>query len=127
MKLLGLASLIVIVAVIAIFAIFMQQKPAVPEDYDTFAKCLTEKGAKMYGSELCTHCQDQKESFGDSWQYVTYVECHSYMGGQAPACIGAGITAYPTWEFGDGNRQLGFMEFQDLSAASGCSLGDATG
>lgn len=29
----------------------------------------------MYGSVNCPHCQKQKAMFGDSFQYVTYVEC----------------------------------------------------
>ncbi len=107
---------------VVIFVFFMLQKPQVPADYDSFAKCLTEKGVKMYGSALCSHCTAQKEAFGESWQYVAYVECSSPAGGQTQACMDANITAYPAWEFGDKKRQLGFMEFKQLSDASGCPL-----
>ncbi|MDD5171757.1 MAG: hypothetical protein PHF60_01855 [Candidatus ainarchaeum sp.] len=127
MKILDAALIVAIAAIVLIFAFFMMNPAPKPTgDYTAFAKCLTENGAKMYGSELCTHCEDQKESFGDSWQYVTYVECHAPMGGQNQACIDAGITAYPTWEFKDKTRHVGFMEFQELSQASGCPL-NATG
>lgn len=34
---------------------------------DDFAKCLTEKGAKMYGTSWCGHCKNQKALFGDSF------------------------------------------------------------
>ncbi|NYZ73922.1 hypothetical protein H0O00_02155 [Candidatus Micrarchaeota archaeon] len=122
MKLQQLAPLVVIAAVVMIFAFFMLQTPQVPADYDAFAKCLTEKGAKMYGSELCPHCDDQKEAFGDSWQYVTYVECRSPLGGQTEACMDAGIKAYPTWEFADSSRKTGFLQFKQLSDAIGCPL-----
>lgn len=127
MKLLDAVSILAIVAVIAIFIFFAMQPKAAPADYDVFAKCLTEKGAKMYGSELCTHCQEQKESFGESWQYVTYVECHSQMGSQTQACTDAGIKAYPTWEFADKSRTVGTMEFDQLSEATGCALDNKAG
>jgi hypothetical protein len=43
--------------------------------YDTFAKCLTAHGAKMYGLYWCPHCIEQKKMFGESFRYVDYVEC----------------------------------------------------
>ena len=41
--------------------------------YDSFAKCLTSKQAKMYGLYWCPHCADQKAEFGESFHYVSYV------------------------------------------------------
>ena len=29
----------------------------------------------MYGAYWCPHCQAQKKVFGESFQYVPYVEC----------------------------------------------------
>ena len=43
--------------------------------YDSFAKCLATKQAKMYGLYWCPHCIEQKEMFGEAFQYVPYVEC----------------------------------------------------
>ncbi len=43
--------------------------------FDTFAKCLAAKQAKMYGAYWCPHCAEQKEMFESSFQYVPYVEC----------------------------------------------------
>ena len=45
------------------------------KNLDTFAQCLTDNGATMYGSATCPHCQKQKAAFGDSFQKITYVEC----------------------------------------------------
>ena len=42
---------------------------------DAFAQCVAEKQAKMYGLYWCTHCAEQKEMFGSSFQYIPYVEC----------------------------------------------------
>lgn len=61
------------------------------------AKCLTEKGAKFYGTSWCNHCKTQKELFGDSMQYVDYVECTQ----KQQTCAAAGIRAYPTWIIND--------------------------
>jgi len=70
------------------------------EKYDTFAKCLTEKGVKMYGAFWCGHCQNQKKAFGDSFKYVTYIECaEPNSQKQLEICAKEGITGYPTWVF----------------------------
>ena len=43
--------------------------------HDAFARCLTERGVKMYGAWWCPHCVEQKEMFGASFEYAPYVEC----------------------------------------------------
>ena len=63
------------------------------KNYDEFAKCLTQKGAVMYGAEWCPHCKDQKAAFGDSFKYINYVECPD----NTQLCIDKGIQGYPTW------------------------------
>jgi hypothetical protein len=88
-----------------------------------FAKCLSDKGLKMYGAYWCPHCKEQKEMFGDAWQHVVYVECSLPGGkGQTEECKNAGITAYPTWELPDGKRIQGLLSLEQLSALSGCPL-----
>ncbi len=62
-------------------------------DKDTFAKCLTEKGWVMYGAEWCSHCKDQKALFGDSFQYIKYVECPDNI----QLCLDRGVNGYPSW------------------------------
>lgn len=94
-----------------------------PADYPAFAKCLTQKGVKMYGAYWCGHCMSQKAAFGDSWKYVNYVECSDADGIQTPACRAAGITSYPAWDFGNGSRRGGELSFWELAAISGCPLG----
>lgn len=83
------------------------------------AKALTAAGAKMYGAYWCSHCQDQKEEFGDAFRYVTYVECapdknNPYT--QSAACKAANIEGYPTWVFADGTRVESVMSFNELAA-----------
>ena len=92
--------------------------------YDDFAKCLTEQGAKFYGAYWCPHCENQKGMFGNSIDYVNYIECSlPNRAGQTEECIQAGIKSYPTWEFQDGKRVEGVMSFEQLSQNSGCGLG----
>ena len=88
------------------------------QNYDDFAKCLTEKGVIMYGSEYCSHCSNQKEMFGDSFQYINYVECSE----NPELCTEMGILAIPTWYI-NGNLYTGEKTIQELSNLSGCSVG----
>jgi hypothetical protein len=91
--------------------------------YDDFAKCLTDSGAKMYGTYWCPFCQQQKDMFAKSWKHVEYVECSlPNRGGQTAECNAAGIKAYPTWEFADGQRFEGLLNLQQLSQITGCPL-----
>lgn len=86
-------------------------------DLDSFAQCLTEKGATMYGSRFCSHCSDQKDMFGDSFQYIDYVECSE----DKQACAEAGIRAYPSWVI-DGDVVVGKQPLHKLAGLSMCSL-----
>jgi hypothetical protein len=60
---------------------------------DDFAKCVTEKGWTMYGAVWCSHCKDQKELFGEAFQYIKYVECPDNI----QLCLDKGVNGYPTW------------------------------
>jgi hypothetical protein len=90
---------------------------------DAFAQCLSGKQAKMYGAFWCPHCADQKELFGSSFQYVSYIEC-GVKGQKEPAqaCVDAGIKHFPTWQFSDGARVEGTQPLTSLSDRTGCSL-----
>ena len=92
---------------------------------DNFSKCLTQKGAKMYGAFWCPHCNAQKEAFGSSIQYITYIECSKPdRSGQFDVCTEAGVNGYPTWDFGTGvNGQIvGEATFQQLARKTNCAL-----
>lgn len=88
-----------------------------PGKYDTFAKCLTEKGAAMYGTDWCSHCKNQKKMFGNSFQYVYYVDCDRNQN----ECLGAGVRGYPTWKI-DGENYPGEQQLYRLASLSGCEL-----
>ena len=77
----------------------------------------------MYGAYWCSHCQNQKKAFGNSWQYVKYIEC-ALPGGQAQTevCLQAGIKVYPTWEFADDQKIEGELSLSELATKTNCVL-----
>ena len=79
------------------------------------AQCLTDKGAVMYGTEWCPHCQNQKAMFGDDFQYINYVDCEQNQ----EACQAAGIQGFPTWSI-DGKLYPGEQKLPQLASLAGC-------
>ncbi|MDP2638897.1 MAG: hypothetical protein Q8P06_01870 [Candidatus Azambacteria bacterium] len=112
--------LIAIIALIAIiFVAFYFYKPAPPNTaLDEFAQCLAAKDITMYGAAWCSHCQNEKKSFGDSFKFVPYVECPD----NTQICLEKGINGYPTWIFPDDRKLVGEQGLKKLSQKSGCPL-----
>ena len=93
--------------------------------YDSFARCLGDRGVKMYGAWWCPHCQEQKEMFRASFDYAPYVECgvKGDLKGQNPVCKDEGIKHFPTWQFPPmGERVERVFTLEELSDRTGCSL-----
>jgi hypothetical protein len=92
--------------------------------YDSFARCLATKNARMYGLYWCPHCADQKREFGSSFRYVPYVECASENDPHelTPTCKAAGVKLFPSWQFGADPPKEGVLTLQELSQKTGCSL-----
>jgi hypothetical protein len=94
-------------------------EPPVPSGfYDDFAKCLTQKGAVMYGLATCSHCLDQKKMFGSSFQYVTYVECSI----DSALCQSKGVESVPVWEITGSLITPGAVSLTQLSVLTSCPL-----
>ena len=94
-----------------------------PSKYDDFATCVDQSGATFYGAYWCPHCNDQKALFGKSASKLPYTECSLPGGqGQNTMCNQVGITAYPTWEFTEGDRVEGVLSLEELSTRTGCPL-----
>lgn len=85
---------------------------------DAFAQCLADEQVVMYGADWCSHCQNEKKAFGDSFRLVPYVECPD----NPQQCLQAGVKGYPTWVFPDGKKLAGEQGLEKLSKESGCSL-----
>lgn len=90
--------------------------------YDSFAQCLTDAGAKFYGAFWCPHCQAQKKLFENS-KKLPYIECSTPdTKGQTQVCIDAKVTGYPTWDFADGSRADGEQTLEELATKTNCLL-----
>jgi glutaredoxin len=108
-----------IIGIIVVLAGYGMFKSATsPGDYDDFADCLTNKGIKMYGTEWCSHCKDQKELFGKSFKKVDYIDCDA----RRSECKDAGVNSYPTWII-DGEQYSGTQSLRELVELSDCNLG----
>jgi hypothetical protein len=82
---------------------------------EDFARCLTEKGVKMYGSVTCLHCANQKALFKDAFKYINYIECLS----NPEQC--SGLEGVPAWEI-NGKIAIGEQSLNKLAELSGCVL-----
>jgi predicted lactoylglutathione lyase len=105
--------MIAVAVILIVIFIFNNQ-----QDYDEFTKCLTEKGISMGGTEWCSHCKNQKEMFGSSFQYVDYHDCDL----EQEWCTEKGITGYPTWILSDGSKHPGEQKLSTLAELSGCEI-----
>jgi hypothetical protein len=93
--------------------------------YDAFAHCLKDRGVKMYGAYWCPHCQEQKEEFGASFEFVPYVECgvQGDVRAETQACKDQDVKHFPTWQFPPtGEREERVFSLESLSDKTGCSL-----
>lgn len=113
-------SLVLIVIALALIFNFDTKKPG---KYDDFAQCITNSGAKFYGTFWCSHCNNQKKMFGKSVKKLPYVECSTPDGkNQLPICKDNNIEGYPTWVFSDQSRMTGELSFETLSEKTQCKL-----
>lgn len=86
---------ILVIVAIGLFTIRSITNARAPGEYDDFARCISETGGIMYGTEWCPHCQEQKRLFGNSFRYIAYVDCDK----NPKSCSENGIEGYPTWLF----------------------------
>lgn len=112
-----------VIASMVVAKSFEGESPYHSDALGDFATCISESGATFFGAYWCGHCQAQKRDFGSAAESVPYVEC-ALPGneGQAEECRVAGVTAYPTWIFGDGTKLEGRQSFETLADITGCPL-----
>jgi hypothetical protein len=114
---------VIVVLLVGGFGIYMtKNKIKGSTKLDGFAQCLKSSGAEFYGAFWCTHCQNQKELFGSSKQYLPYIECSNPDNSQVQICKDKNIEGYPTWIFKDGSRLSGEQTLQTLAEKSQCVL-----
>lgn len=88
-----------------------------PGEYNDFAKCLSEKGAVVYGNDFCSYTVRQLNFFGKSKEFLNYVKCYDNQ----ELCDGKNVRTTPTWEI-DGKMYEQVQSFEKLASLSGCSL-----
>ena len=99
----------IIVLAVSAYSVYSINKPGL---YDNFAKCLTEKGAVMYGAmDWCKFTQAQKAMFGKSFKYINYHEFDELPD----------IKKTPTWVI-NGAWHENAQSFEKLAALTGCKL-----
>ena len=98
-----------IVVVTVAYSVYSINKPG---QYDNFAKCLTERGAVMYGAmDWCKFTQGQRAMFGKSFKYINYREFNQLKE----------IKKTPTWVI-NGEWYENAQSFDKLAALTGCKL-----
>lgn len=88
-----------------------------PGNFDDFAKCLTEKGAVVYGNDACQYTNKQLNYFGNSKKYLNYIKCTD----NKELCDQKGVRTTPTWEI-NGQTYPQVQTFETLAAATGCEI-----
>lgn len=98
---LRIVAVAVIIGAVGAFAVVNYEKNTAPDNRGDLARCLSDKGVKMYGAYWCPHCAQQKKDFGSAFKKVSYVECAipGEPQSQAPECKNKNVTSYPTWIF----------------------------
>ncbi len=107
----------IVVATVLIITSYVIANNKTKPNYDEFAKCLTEKGAVMYGVYWCHYCNLQKKELGDSFKFINYVECSE----EPDKCTQKEIDGFPTWVI-DNVKYEGKQPLQRLSSLTECKL-----
>jgi thiol-disulfide isomerase/thioredoxin len=119
----------VLIAIAIVLGAYLYIKTIPPPNgkYDAFAKCIANTSTTFFGAFWCPHCREQKTDFGNSAQYLPYVECSlPDASGQTQACIDNKIQEYPTWRFPDGSMMTGIQTMETIAEKTGCALPTST-
>ena len=90
------------------------EEPEAVEE-NSVAECLASKGVKMYGSDLSSMSNEQKEEFGDDFAKIEYIDCIE----DKDKCDSAKITSYPTWVIA-GKKYVGKYSLTRLAELAEC-------
>ncbi len=90
------------------FAFINSKKPGY---YDDFAKCLSGKGAVMYGAPFCQYSQAQKNMFGKSFKFINYKDFSE----------NSNVKITPTWEI-NGDLIERVQSLDRLAELTECSI-----
>lgn len=91
-----------------------------------FARALQQAGVRFFGADWCPVCTEQKNLFDDGAQFLPYIEMTNPDRTRNATAIAEGVTQYPTWEFGSGDRATGLLSLQEISTRSGVAIPTGT-
>src|SRR3989338_9841816 len=106
----SIVSVLLVLAGIGIGVSFANSNK--PGQVDNFAKCLTEKGAVMYGASLCKYTAGQKAMFGNSMRLIDYRDFTK----------DPNVEITPTWLI-NGAYYQNVQTFDKLADLTGCEIG----
>ncbi len=112
-----LIYVLILIGILAMIFFVIKATTANAKSMDEFGKCLTSKGAVIYGNEWCSYTGRQKSMFGGSFKYLKYVICDENKG----LCDEKKITITPTWEI-NGTMYKQVQTIETLSQISGCTI-----
>lgn len=107
-----LITWIIIIAVIILGIVLATRSPnqsSVPEE---IAQCIGEN-SMLYVQLGCTHCETQKQMFGDNYKSLNIIDCFY----ERDKC--QNIKATPTWLI-DGKYYEGVQSIERLQNLTGC-------
>ena len=110
-KLIFIITSSVIVVLIAAGIGFSFVNSSKPGPLDDFAKCLTQKGAVMYGASFCKYTSAQKGMFGNSMKFIDYRDFTE----------DSNIRITPTWKI-NGEYYQNAQSFDKLASITGCAI-----
>ncbi len=123
-----LVSFLIVIAIViwGSATAYKKNKNRVPTEAETLAQCISDAGAKFYGTFWCPHCQNQKKMFGKAGaKKLPYTECSTADGkSQLQVCKDAGIEGYPTWIFADGSKLTGEQTPLSLAEKTSCPISE---
>lgn len=92
------------------------------DDLVAFAKALTQAGVKYFTAAWCTACTAQKQLFADGGDFLPSIEVTNPDRTLNSTGVAEGITAFPTWQFPDGSREVGVLSLATISQRSGVAI-----
>ena len=111
-KIILISIVLVVIVLIAVGIGYGYINSKKPGPLDDFAKCLTEKGAVMYGASWCQYTQAQKRMFGNSMRFIDYRDFSE----------NSEVKVTPTW-FINGQKYEKTQSLDRLAAVTGCVVG----
>ena len=91
-------------------------------DYlERLAKFMNDQGMVIYGSYQSSETKSQKDLFGNSSQFLNYVECDATGPSANPdECLSQSVNVYPTWIY-NGQKYVGDQSLSKLASYVGFS------